>query len=493
MTEQRNRSHLPVGGIRATQCGGNTVGGVIRERSARADGYRHLDTPAMVEMLRRLHANTYVYGVWDTAVDWDDLCDEFAPAAAAAGIDVWIYLVPPSETDRTGGRASRPHVMDYVAWARACAELSVRCPNVRAWAIDDFEFDLNAKLFTPAYMEEMRQTAAAINPYLAFYTCAYWHAATSEAFLDKYAPYIDGIIYPYLDGDNHNTQEAGSVGECLDEILLHTDPRGLELVLLVYTGRFLDACLEPSDRYSAEAVRTGLEYARAGKIAGVTAYGLQVDGAPAVRGSNRAMYGNGRLSLSVPPRGTVAGQYAQASQVVGVDPGMPRYELSFWHFDTFTARMGTEGRHIKQVLIDGEVIWEEDAVWHGFALWQQCSTLHGPIDVTSWVAGKATVELTFRLLERTGSPDRFPIDVGFDNIETIGLEVLDPGFETGDPWTLRREGGIVLAAIDIWAEDQPARNFAAVSGEYRAEARRLQAGAATGVAVEDAPAPVPVR
>ena len=98
---------IPAGGIRSALTGGNTIGGSIREPEPRADGYRHLDTPAMIEKLKELNLNHYFYGVWDSPTDWDDLKSEFLPAAAEAGIQVWPYLVPPSETDLEG-RASRP-------------------------------------------------------------------------------------------------------------------------------------------------------------------------------------------------------------------------------------------------------------------------------------------------------------------------------------------------------------------------------------------------
>ncbi|HEX3816388.1 MAG TPA: hypothetical protein VHX59_26395 [Mycobacteriales bacterium] len=465
--EPAHRSGLaiPAGGIRATQVGGNTVGGVIRERAARADGYRHLDTPAMIAKLKRLHANTYLYGVWDTPVDWDDLCEEFAPAATEAGIDIWIYLVPPTETSETG-RASRPYMMDYHAWAKACAELSVAHSSVKAWGIDDFEF--NQDLFTADYVGQMRTIGRDINPKLGFYLCTYFSAATNEEFMDKYAPHLDAVLFPFLDGHNLNTQVASSVGPDLDAIKEHTDRRGLDLVLLVYTGRFLDAALEPTEDYAAQAVRTGLEYARAGKIAGVTAYGLQIDDAPSVVNSNRAMYGTGRLSLAVTAPRTETGAWAEASQVIHPDPAAARYELSFWHFDTFNAKHGEVGRHVKQVLVDDEVVWSEDCMHHGFALWQQGSTIQGPVDLTPQLRGKSSAKLAFRLYEQTGGAN-FPIDVGFDNIETIGFDVREPGFEDPVPWTLSNSGhGLPLAAVDIWIHNRPQRIFEAVAAEYEA-------------------------
>ena len=467
MAEHRSGMQIAAGGIRATQVGGNTVGAVIRERAARSDGYRHLDTPAMIAKLKSLHANTYLYGVWDTPVDWDDLCQEFAPAAARAGIDIWIYLVPPTETSETG-RASRPYMTDYLAWAKACAELSIAEPAVTAWGIDDFEF--NQDLFTVDYVGQMRSIGREINPDLGFYLCTYFHAATNAEFMDKYAPHLDAVLFPFLDGHNMNTQVAATVGRDLDAILEHTAPRGLDLVLLVYTGRFLDAALEPTESYAGDAVRIGLEYARAGRIAGVTAYGLQLDDAPTVVNSNKAMYGNGRLSFTVSPARTETGSWAEAAQTIHPDPNAGRYEVSFWHFDTFSAKHGDFGRHVKQLLIDDEVVWSEDCMAHGFALWQQGSTIQGPVDLTPQLRGKSSAKLAFRLYEKTGGSN-FPIDVGFDNLETIGFDLYDTGFEDGGAWVLSQSHGLPLAAIDIWVHDRPRRIFEAVAHEYDTAAR----------------------
>ena len=428
----RGAAIIPAGGIRASQSGGNTVGATLREATPRADGYRHVDTPAMIAKLVELGANTYLYTVWDSPTDWDDLRLEFAPAAADAGIDIWVYLVPPSETDQRGGRASRPYVMDYLAWARACAEVSVAQPNVTAWGIDDFEF--NQETFTPEYVAQVRAAAREINPGLAFYLCTYYRAATSAEFLAKYGPYLDLVLYPF---------------------------------------RFLDAWNEPTPAYNATVVRTGLEYARAGKIAGVTAYGLQLDDAPTISSTNKAMYGNGRLSFLVPPVRTVEGAYAEAAQVVSVDPDAPRYELSFWHNDIFCGRFGDPGKHVKQVTLDGEVIWSEDVRDHGFALYQQCSTLHGPIDVTERLRGRHSATLAFRLYEARGGDEVFPVDVSFDHIETIGFTVMNPGFETTASWRLSTSHGVPVPSIVIVEPHRPRRAFEAVAAEYHAATARL--------------------
>lgn len=70
--------------------------GELRESQPRADGVRHVDTPGMIQSLRELNVNTYLYLIWHEKTDWDDLRKEFLPAAKQAGIDVWVYLVPPA-------------------------------------------------------------------------------------------------------------------------------------------------------------------------------------------------------------------------------------------------------------------------------------------------------------------------------------------------------------------------------------------------------------
>ena len=46
--------------------------------------------------LKELGATTYYWLVWHAATDWEDL-QRFLPKAAEAGLEVWVYLVPPSD------------------------------------------------------------------------------------------------------------------------------------------------------------------------------------------------------------------------------------------------------------------------------------------------------------------------------------------------------------------------------------------------------------
>lgn len=448
--------------LRSALAGGNTIGGAIREAEPRSDGYRHLDTPTTLGRLRELNLNHYCYGIWDSPTDWDDLRAEFLPAAADAGIDVWPYIVPPSET-REDGRASRPFVTDYVGWATAIAELSLEYPNLTAWSIDDFEFDVNAELFTPEYMTRMRRAQDAVNPGLGFLTCAYWRAATSESFLDTYAPFVDGIVYPFLDGPNDNTVVASSLPGCLDAILAVTKPRDLALVLLVYAGRFLDSPAQPHEDYVAEAVRIGMEYAARGDIAGVTAYGTPLDTLPAPRSDNAALYGDGRLALVSSTAPVTAGSHVAASAAVTVDPGAPRHELSFWHTRRFLARsLGEPGDLALQVLVDDSLVWSCDVFdesWLG--LWIQGRSGQGPVDLSHVFRGITRATLTFRLVALRAF-DGFTVDVGVDHVESIGFDVPDPGFERTDVWRITSTGGPLVGRIDVHVEDRPSRVFDAV-------------------------------
>src|SRR5690606_4926150 len=160
-------------GLRGTMIGGNTYGDQVRESEPRADGYRHIDTPKLIEKLEQTNANLYLFQIWNSPTDWADLTQEFAPAAQKAGIQVWPYIVPPSECqyfDENGdplpplqrGRCSQPYGLDYVRWAEEIAKLSVRYPVVSGWAIDDFHIGQNSQTFTPEYMQAIKDAQDAI-------------------------------------------------------------------------------------------------------------------------------------------------------------------------------------------------------------------------------------------------------------------------------------------------------------------------------------------
>ncbi len=158
---------------------------------------RRIDTDAMVKRLKELDVTTYYWLIGYGRRDWEDL-QEFLPKAAAAGIDVWAYLLPPSESGPQGGGSySEPFRLDYVRWAEELARLSLKQPNLKAWVIDDF--CQNLSLFTPDYLGRMQTAAKRLNPNFRFLPLLYFHDI-EQPFLNDYRPVIDGVVVAYPRG-----------------------------------------------------------------------------------------------------------------------------------------------------------------------------------------------------------------------------------------------------------------------------------------------------
>jgi hypothetical protein len=154
-----------------------------------------VDTDAMVKRLKDLGVTTYYWLVWHAATDWDDL-KVFLPKAADAGIDVWVYLVPPSECPpKYGDHYSEPFRLDYVRWGEEIARLSVKHPNLTAWVIDDFY--ANHAFFTPDYLRKTQAKSKAVNPRLAFLPLMYYREIRPQ-FVTDYRGVIDGVVVAYL-------------------------------------------------------------------------------------------------------------------------------------------------------------------------------------------------------------------------------------------------------------------------------------------------------
>ncbi len=158
----------------------------------RADG--RVDADALALRLKELGATTYYWLVWHAASDWEDL-KLFLPRAQEANINVWAYLVPPSESPpHYGTQYSEPFRLEYPRWAEEIARLSLRHTNLTAWVIDDFY--ANHEFFTPAYLREMQGRAKSLNPRLAFLPLMYFNEITAE-FVNHYREVIDGVVVAY--------------------------------------------------------------------------------------------------------------------------------------------------------------------------------------------------------------------------------------------------------------------------------------------------------
>ncbi len=156
-----------------------------------------VDTAAMARRLRELGVSTYYWLIAHATTDWEDL-KLFLPEAARAHVDVWAYLVPPSESaPRNGTLYPEPFRLDYQRWAEEIASLSLKHTNLTAWVIDDFYE--NHGLFTPAYVGEMQQRARRLNPRLGFFPLMYY-GELNRKFVDDYRNVIDGVVAAYPQG-----------------------------------------------------------------------------------------------------------------------------------------------------------------------------------------------------------------------------------------------------------------------------------------------------
>jgi hypothetical protein len=426
--------------------------GFIREATPRADGIRHVDTPAMIEKLKELNVNTYYYLVWYEPTDWDDLKNEFLPAAKNAGINVVVYLVPPSES--TGSRKSYPYITDYVAWAKAIAELSVQYPNLIGWAIDDFNHDLNT--FTPEYMAQMKAASKMVNPNLRFMPVVYTPALTDD-FLRTRGEHIDGVIVPYRDDPYRNTSIWSTEQEQIDATYNLLKKYNLPLVWMVYTSYMTSTPANPSVEYVRKTVQIAVDNLRQGKLAGVITYELEKDFVPETA-DHKAFSGNGYMSFFVPAGvRTNPGDSVSATQIIHPD-GSGNYSLSF---RTMAEGPKLAGYHIKQVLINDQVIWEQDIAQNAISGQWEAVTL----DLTPYLVGKESANLTLRLYEKNGVTN-FWDNVGFDALQAHGFKIGNVDFEEKSGWHISSTYHGLIGEILTYDPNRREKVFKAVEAAY---------------------------
>lgn len=188
-----------------------------REAVPRADGYLHVDSALLVDRLLTLGATHYLFLLYHSPTDWEDL-HEYLPLAEAAGLETWVYLVPPTEIPAS----YPPFEDDYVAWGDAIGELATHYPSLRAFAMDDF--NSNTVTFTDAYTCEMRDAARVWAPELEFWPVDYYGDAEIDL---SVRTCWDGLIFPYIDLDDNSAlrEQIDVLAETLGE------PGGVTLTL----------------------------------------------------------------------------------------------------------------------------------------------------------------------------------------------------------------------------------------------------------------------
>jgi hypothetical protein len=175
----------------------------------------HVDTETLLDELVELKANSYNWLVWHGSNDWADL-KVFLPLARHHHINVWVTLVPPSESPPSESKYSEPFRLDYGRWGAEIAKLSRTEPNLVAWSIDDFYE--NSKFFTPAEVGLMQAQAHQFNPKLAFVPCCYYRDIT-PSFAENYGALCQGILFPYrAESDGTNLKDASKLAPEIQKI-----------------------------------------------------------------------------------------------------------------------------------------------------------------------------------------------------------------------------------------------------------------------------------
>ncbi len=168
---------------------------------------RRVDIDRLIKHCEDLGVNCYHFLVWHQPTDWEDFQSfvavaEKSGALARRNFTIWVYLVPPSESQEM---KSEPFGMDYIAWMENIAKFSKDHPVVTAVCIDDFYgSEANRSLYTRDYLRKMREAADKYNPKLALVTVLYWEDVDLKReaeILEEagvIADSIDGILYPYM-------------------------------------------------------------------------------------------------------------------------------------------------------------------------------------------------------------------------------------------------------------------------------------------------------
>lgn len=364
-----------------------------------ANGIKHIDSAATVAALRSAHVNTYSYLIYGgtgaaggamTQTQWNDL-PGFLTTAAQAGINVWVYLVPPSESflqsattpiaQRTSNYA--PFYWNYVDWSTNIGILAASHTNLKAIAIDDFGSNSSAGhsqysfAFTPANVTQMRNAARAGASWLEIYPVLYYQQFTGQGSISTfYRNVVDGVIFPYNDQGSSqiNTQDSSNA--------------------------------DIQSRVSSSMV----------KCAGTATC----------------------LQLNVPLNTqTATGQYVSVSQTVNVQTASS-YKLAFRVNDDW-AGGSPGGYHQLQVLIDGTVVWTKDVIT--WADWESVNR-----DVTAQLQGKTHATLTIRMYE-DASVSNFHTSAWFDSITGSGFTVTNGSFENGlTGWTAAKTNSAFVAS-----------------------------------------------
>ena len=239
------------------------------------DENNRTDILQLIEVLKEIGARDYMHLVWreeNYPGAWEDF-KRMAPAFQAAGINLWLYLTPPSEG------VPEPFEDDYVTWAIECARLAKGHPIIKGVCIDDFNG--NVKKFTPGYCKEMMREAHKIAPHLSLLVvCYYGYQNTIAPHVETGA--IDGVIFPYfyphknLSDTSQLMPQINAYRQWLDEKTMAGGlTNKMPLIVMVYGVRHSQSADAPTPDYVRQCLMIGREATGKGLANGVVTYCLQ--------------------------------------------------------------------------------------------------------------------------------------------------------------------------------------------------------------------------
>jgi len=235
------------------------------------------DIARLLSVLKEMGAQDYMHLVWNEKQypgAWQDF-QRMAPEFQKAGINLWLYLTPPSEG------VPEPFGDDYVKWAVECANVAKQYPVIKGICIDDFNG--NVAKFTPSYCQEMMDTAHTIASHLSLLVvCYYGYEKTITPHVEAGA--IDGVIFPYfyphknLSDTSQLLPQIETYRNWLNE---HTSKGGLTdkmpLIVMVYGVKHSQSADAPIPDYVEKCLQIGLDATKKGLVSGVVTYCLPKD------------------------------------------------------------------------------------------------------------------------------------------------------------------------------------------------------------------------
>jgi hypothetical protein len=135
----------------------------------------HVNVDSLITQLKAQNATTYTWKI-SNPNDWVDL-STFLPKAKINGITVTILLLPPSECPPINptGNYSEPYRLDFIAWAKVIAKLSLRYSNFNSYSIENFQENVNHGYFSQTYIDSVNLAGLTINPKLKFLNSGKFH------------------------------------------------------------------------------------------------------------------------------------------------------------------------------------------------------------------------------------------------------------------------------------------------------------------------------